>query len=93
MKLILMTVPATLVCTEPVWTGSIATAVSALQDSQVMLLAFRGASISPELEKGPLSESHCFLFFVFFLPTEKSPFHLSPASWSLWKVCDLLLYF
>lgn len=64
-KLILMTVPATLVCTEPVWTGSIATVVSALQDSQVMLLAFRGASISPELEKGPLSESHCFL--VFFL--------------------------
>lgn len=63
-KLILMTVPATLVCTEPVWMGSIATVVSALQDSQVLLLAFRGASNSPELEKGPLSESHWFFFLT-----------------------------
>lgn len=42
MKLILMTVPAILVRTEPVWMASIVTVVCALRDSQVMLLAFGG---------------------------------------------------
>lgn len=39
-KLILMTVLATLVSMEPVWMASIVTVVSALQDSQVMLLCW-----------------------------------------------------
>lgn len=53
-KLILMTVPATLVCTEPVWTASTVTVVCALRDSQVMLLPLDGASICPSSwERGP----------------------------------------